>query len=67
MGFCLAHTTHHASPQQVSHVGEVLSQSSIGFLGVARVQSVHLFKSDLLPGGAAYTKMFSAPFGEPEN
>jgi 2'-5' RNA ligase len=29
--------------------------------GTARIRAVHLFKSDLQPGGSIYTKLFSAP------
>jgi RNA 2',3'-cyclic 3'-phosphodiesterase len=53
-----------ASPSDVRKIGEVLSASPVGFLGVARVQAVHLFKSDLQPSGAVYSKMFTAPLGE---
>ncbi len=34
----------------------------IDSLGTARVDSVHLFKSDLKPSGSVYTKLFAAPF-----
>jgi 2'-5' RNA ligase len=50
-----------ASPGDVRQIGEVLSASPIGFLGVSRIQAVHLFKSDLQPSGAVYSKIFSAP------
>jgi len=53
-----------ASPSDVRKIGEILSASPIGFLGVARVQAVHLFKSDLQPSGAIYSKMFTALLGE---
>jgi 2'-5' RNA ligase len=33
----------------------------IGDLGTAQVSAVHLFKSDLQPGGAIYTRLFVAP------
>jgi 2'-5' RNA ligase len=32
----------------------------LGNIGTARIDSVHLFKSDLRPGGSVYTKLFSA-------
>lgn len=35
--------------------------TTIDGLGTARVDSVHLYKSDLKPSGAVYTKLFSAP------
>jgi 2'-5' RNA ligase len=55
-----------ASPGEVRQIGDVLSASSVGFLGAARAQTIHLFKSDLRPTGAVYSKMFTAPFGEVE-
>ena len=57
----LGRVSRNATPEEVRKIGETISASKIGFLGVARVQSVHLYKSDLLPTGAVYTKMFSAP------
>jgi 2'-5' RNA ligase len=38
-----------------------LDGTMIDALGTARVDSVHLYKSDLQPGGSVYTKLFSAP------
>jgi len=37
-----------------------LEGMTIDSLGTARVDSVHLYKSELKPGGAVYTKLFSA-------
>jgi 2'-5' RNA ligase len=62
----LGRVTRTASPGEVRKIGDVLSSSSVGFLGAARVQTLHLFKSDLQPSGAVYSKMFSAPLGEVE-
>ena len=33
----------------------------VDLLGTARVDSVHLYKSELNPGGSVYTRLFSAP------
>ncbi|MEW5939899.1 MAG: RNA 2',3'-cyclic phosphodiesterase [Chloroflexota bacterium] len=38
-----------------------LERTRVGDLGVANVEAVHLFKSDLKPSGAEYTCLFSAP------
>jgi 2'-5' RNA ligase len=38
-----------------------LEETQVGSLGTAMVTAVHLFKSDLKPTGAVYTKLFSAP------
>lgn len=60
----LGRVSRNASPKEVSQIGKVLSEQKIGFLGVARVRAVHLFRSDLKPGGAVYTKLFTAPLGD---
>ena len=39
-----------------------IKSSAIDSLGTARVDSVQLYKSDLKTDGAAYTRLFSAPF-----
>jgi 2'-5' RNA ligase len=38
-----------------------LEGMQVGALGMARVGAVHLFKSDLKPSGAEYSRLFSAP------
>jgi 2'-5' RNA ligase len=48
-----------ASEQQ--KVRKILEETKIDSLGTARVDSVHLYKSELKPGGSRYTKLFSAP------
>jgi 2'-5' RNA ligase len=42
-------------------IRSVLAETVIDSLGTARVDSVHLYKSDLKPGGSVYTRLFSAP------
>ena len=44
--------------QKIRHA---LEATKIDSLGTARVDSVHLYKSDLKPTGSVYTKLFSAP------
>jgi 2'-5' RNA ligase len=41
-----------------------LEETKVGSLGTTRVYAVHLFKSDLKPTGAVYTRLFSAPLGK---
>jgi len=41
-----------------------LEETQVGLLGSAQVTAVHLFKSDLKPTGAVYTRLFSAPLGK---
>ncbi|HKJ38091.1 MAG TPA: RNA 2',3'-cyclic phosphodiesterase [Anaerolineales bacterium] len=40
---------------------EILRDVEIDSLGIARVDSVHLYKSERKSSGAVYTKLFSAP------
>lgn len=42
-------------------IRRVLEAQTIDYLGTARVDSVHLYKSDLQPSGAVYTRLYSAP------
>ena len=49
-----------ASATDVRAVGNVLHDFQVGFIGVARIDAVHLYRSDLHPDGAKYTRLFSA-------
>jgi 2'-5' RNA ligase len=42
-----------------------LDSIQFGNIAIARVESVHLFKSDLQSDGPIYTKLFSAPLSKP--
>jgi len=42
-------------------VRAALEKAQVGALGSADVTAIHLFKSDLKPSGAEYTRLFSAP------
>jgi 2'-5' RNA ligase len=48
-----------ATEQQT--IRRALEATRIDLLGTARVDSVHLYKSDLKPGGSVYTRLYSAP------
>jgi 2'-5' RNA ligase len=48
-------------PEGQQKIRTTLAQTMIDSLGTARVDSVHLYKSDLKPTGSVYTKLFSAP------
>ncbi|MFT3893654.1 MAG: RNA 2',3'-cyclic phosphodiesterase [Anaerolineales bacterium] len=51
-----------ASASDQQKIRLALENIHIDSLGTARVDSVHLFKSELKPSGSVYTKLFSAPF-----
>jgi len=48
-----------ASGQQ--KIRDALEKTMIDSPGIARVDSVHLYKSELKPAGSVYTRLFSAP------
>ena len=55
-----------ASASDVRAVGNVLHDFQVGFIGVARIEAVHLYRSDLQPDGAQYTSLYSAGLTDPE-
>jgi len=50
-----------ASALDQQKIRRALEETKIDSLGTARVNSVHLYKSDLKPTGSVYTQIFSAP------
>lgn len=49
-----------ASSKQVRKISTLLRNHRLGFLGVARIEDVSLFRSDLGPNGAVYSKIYTA-------
>ncbi len=49
------------SAADLQKIRQSVEGSKVDSLGTARVDSVHLYKSDLRPTGSVYTKLFSAP------
>ena len=56
----LGRVSRSASSTEVRQIGEAVQSCRVGFLGAACVQEIHLYKSDLKPGGSVYTCLFSA-------
>lgn len=56
----LGRVSRNATPPEVRKIAEVLQTTRVGFMGMVQVQQVHLFKSDLQPNGAVYTRLYSA-------
>lgn len=52
-------------PAELSDLSGVLERVKVGVLGITRVESVHLYRSVLSPGGSVYTRLFTAPLGGP--
>lgn len=42
-------------------IRRAIEGTQVDVLGTARVDSVHLYKSELKPGGSVYTRLYSAP------
>jgi 2'-5' RNA ligase len=58
----LARVRQNIPPTDSLKIRDTLQTIQLGKIGTARVNSVHLFKSDLTPAGSEYTKLFSANF-----
>jgi RNA 2',3'-cyclic 3'-phosphodiesterase len=56
----LGRVARNASPEDSRRIGEALSGTRIGSLGTARIEAVHLYRSDLNPQGSVYTRLYSA-------
>jgi 2'-5' RNA ligase len=50
----------YTSTSDLNKITMVIESNKVGFLGAKRVKDVILFKSDLKPSGAEYTKIFTA-------
>ncbi len=57
----LGRVSRNAPSRDARQIGEVMDSFKVGFLGATRVSEVHLYRSDLQPGGAVYTRLMSAP------
>lgn len=60
----LGRVARQASPAEIHRTADFLAQTRLGFLGAFRVTQVHLFRSDLRPNGAVYTRLFTANLAE---
>jgi 2'-5' RNA ligase len=62
----LGRVTRNADPGDLHQLSKVLEAYKVGFLGVTRVQAIDLFRSDLQPSGAIYTRLHSASLAPAE-
>ncbi|HXF84616.1 MAG TPA: RNA 2',3'-cyclic phosphodiesterase [Anaerolineales bacterium] len=51
----------HISTSDLLTIRRALEATKIDSLGTVRVDSIHLYKSDLNPNGSIYTRLYSAP------
>jgi 2'-5' RNA ligase len=52
-----------ATATELQKIRAEVEHLQLGNLGTTRVESIHLFKSDLLPTGSVYTRLFTAQLG----
>jgi 2'-5' RNA ligase len=57
----LGRVSRSATSEDIHKISRAVSTMEVGQLGIVRAESVHLFRSDLKPGGAVYTPLFVAP------
>jgi len=63
----LGRVSRNATSRDSHLICDALDAVKVGFLGVANVIAVQLYRSDLKPSGAVYTRIFTAPLqGKPE-
>jgi 2'-5' RNA ligase len=55
----LGRISHTARPQDIHDISSILTDYTVGSLGIASVEKVVLFRSELTPGGAIYTPLHS--------
>jgi 2'-5' RNA ligase len=60
----LGRVSRNATPAEIQRIAKVLETTKVGFLGATRVRTVYLFRSDLSPNGATYTRIFPAPLAD---
>jgi 2'-5' RNA ligase len=55
----IARVRKNAAPNQVSLIGETLSQFKVGSLGITQIENVRLYQSELTPQGSIYTPLMT--------
>lgn len=60
----LGRVRQHIDPSNLQRVRAALEGIQIGNIGAARIDRVHLFRSELRRDGSVYTKLFSAPLSK---
>jgi 2'-5' RNA ligase len=56
----LGRVSRNATPRDAHQIGDALEATKVGFLGVAQVNQIHLYRSELKPTGSVYTDIFTA-------
>lgn len=61
----LGRVRQNANPADLPKIRAALNAIQLGGMETARIDAIHLFKSELTPKGSLYTKLFSAPLAKP--
>lgn len=59
----LGRVSRNANDSELRKIGDLIASYKVGFLGAQRVSSIDLYRSDLRPEGAVYTRLLQASFG----
>jgi RNA 2',3'-cyclic 3'-phosphodiesterase len=57
----IGRVTQAVSTADLQHICRALDSTKVGILGTVSVQAIHIFKSDLRPGGSVYTRLYGLP------
>ncbi len=60
----IGRVSRNAGPDDLRRISEMLNTYKVGFVGAARIQEVHFYRSDLHPSGAVYTSLFSSSLAQ---
>lgn len=60
----IGRVSRNANLENTRSISKVLESSRVSFLGATCVQEICLFRSDLKPSGAVYTRIFEAPLSQ---
>ena len=56
----MGRVSRNANLHEIRRISDILTDYKVGFLGLAKINEVHLFKSELKLGGAVYSRIFTA-------
>jgi len=56
----LGRVARNVNTEELRRISDTMSNTKVGFLGATHIDAVHLYRSDLQPGGAVYSRLFTA-------
>jgi len=62
----IGRVSRNATESELRKIGDQMGSYKVGFLGALRVDTIDLYRSDLHPEGAVYSRLFQARLGQPE-